>query len=248
VVSRIRLYRVSSVLLRQRAVGEADRIVTLLTRERGKLSAIAKGVRRPRSKMAAGLQLFAHSRVQLAAGRSLAVVTQVEPVALLYHLREDIARYAHACYVAEMVDALLEEGHPDQATFELVLETLRGLDGGGDPATLVRGFELKLLKRLGYGPEVERCASCGAEVRGGRAGFSAPRGGVMCGRCVGGEGAQPLDAAALRAIRDLIRVPVQELAGRRLSRATAEELARVMRLFVDYQVGRPLRSAEFLQR
>jgi len=248
VVSRVRLYRVTSILIRQRNLREADRIVTLLTRERGKLSAVAKGVRRPRSKLAGGLQLFSHARVQLAAGRSLEVVTQIEPVDTFYHLREDVARFNHACYASEMVDVLIEEQHADSRIFDLLLATLGGLDQGGDPSTLVRGFELKLLTRLGYGPELDTCVSCGASINAARAGFSPAQGGVVCSRCLRAQGAAPLPPAALQAMRELLRLPPQELAKRRLSKPVRERLNPLLRAFVDYRLDRPLKSAAFLSQ
>lgn len=243
-----RLYRVSALVIRQRNLGEADRILTLLTRERGKLSAVAKGVKRPRSKLAAGLQLFSHASVQLAAGRSLEIITQVQPVSLFYHLREDLGRYAHASYISELADGLTEEQHTDPSVFELLLATLTALDSGGDPATLVRGFELKLLTHLGYGPELDACVVCGLEIEGGEVGFSAAEGGVVCRRCVGARGAGPLAPPALRAMRDLLAAAPGQLVGRRLTSAVASQLERVMRAYVDYRVERPLQSAGLLPR
>ncbi|MBE9565450.1 MAG: DNA repair protein RecO [Proteobacteria bacterium] len=247
-VSRARLYRATSILIRQRNLREADRIVTLLTRERGKLSAVAKGVRRPRSKLAGGLQLFSHARVQLAAGRSLEIVTQVEPQDAFYHLREDVPRYNHACYACEMVDALLEEQQADSRIFDLLLATLDGLDRGGDPSTLVHGFELKLLTGLGYGPELDTCVSCGASIGAARVGFSAAQGGVVCGRCLRAQGAAALPPAALEAMRELLRLPPQELAKRRLSKPVRQRLDSLLRAFVDYRLERPLKSAPFLSQ
>jgi DNA repair protein RecO (recombination protein O) len=236
------------VLIRQRNYGEADRIIVLLTRERGKVSAIAKGVKRARSKLAGALQLFCHARILLAAGRSLDVITQVQPIEAFSHLSGDMARYAHASYLCELVDALTEEGAPDEGIFDLVVESLRALESGGDPPTVTRGFELKLLTHLGYGPEINTCVSCGTEVEAGEAGFSAQEGGIICPRCRQSQGAGALVKGALRAMRDLIELPMEELAKRKLTAAVGQELARVMRSYVDYRVERPLKSAGFLRR
>jgi DNA repair protein RecO (recombination protein O) len=245
-VRRVRAYRVSSLVIRHRNLGEADRIVTLYTRERGKLSAVAKGVRRARSKLAGGTQLFCHAQMQLAAGRSLEIVTQVQPVDVFYQLRRDMRRYAHASYVAELLDSFVHDESPDPPLFELVLATLRGLDNGRDPPTLVRGFELKVLARLGYGPELTNCVICSAGISAGKAGFSVAQGGTMCGPCAHAHGAAPLAPAALRAMREMVELPPEELAKRRLAKAVREELERILRPFVDYHLARPLRSAEFL--
>lgn len=244
--SRRRLYRVSAVVLRQRDLGEADRIVVLSTLERGKLSAVAKGVKRPRSKLAGGLQLFTKAEVLLAAGRTLEIITQARPLDNFYQLRTDLPRFAHASYLAELLDTLTEERSPDPELHLLLVAALKGLNEGGDPPTLGRGFELKLLSRLGYGPELHTCVSCGTEVEGGRAGFATTEGGVVCARCARTLGVGLLSPNALRALRDLLRLPLEELARRKLSREAAEELARVLRPFVDYHLPRRLRSAEFL--
>lgn len=245
-VRHARLYRVSAIVIRQRELGEADRILVLYTRERGKLSSVAKGIRRPRSKLAGSLQLFSQAEVQLAAGRSLEVVTQARAANAFYNLRQDMARYAHASYAAELLDALTEEGLADPPLYELLVETLSALDAGGDPATLTRALELKLLGRLGYGPELASCASCGAEVAGKARGFSVPQGGVVCARCLSAGGGSPLSAAGLRALRELRELDTAVLAGKRMSRAAREEVGRLMRAYVPFHVGRELRSAAFL--
>jgi DNA repair protein RecO (recombination protein O) len=182
----------------------------------------------------------------LAAGRSLEVVTQVSPIEAFYHLREDMQRYAYASYVAEVLDTLTDEGDPDRALFDILLETLRALDGGGHAPTLGRSFELKVLTRMGYGPELDVCVSCGAKAGDRGAGFSTPQGGVVCGRCLRSEGGSAVSATGLRALRELRRTPPKELAKRRLSAAAGAEVARLMRSFVDYQLSRPIRSAEYL--
>jgi len=235
------------LLIRQRDLGEADRLLTFFTRERGQVSAVARGVKRARSKLAPVLQLFAHARVQLAAGRSLDVVTQARPEEMFCHLREDMGRYACACYVAEMTRVMTEEGAAAEWVFELLAATLKGLDAGGEAATLTRGFELKLLTGLGYGPELGACVSCGVEVENQPGGFSVPEGGVLCRRCGRREGA-PLSRAGLLGMRDLVGLPQEELGGRRLTEKVRQELERLLRRFVDYRLERPLRSASFLPR
>lgn len=244
--TRRRLYRVSAVVLRQRDFGEADRIVILYTPERGKLSAIAKGVRRARSKLAAGLQLFTYAHLLLAAGRTLEVITQVRPLDSLYQLRTDMRRFAHASYVAELLDTLTEEHAPDPPLFALLVAALQGINEEGDPATIVRGFELKALSRLGYGPELHTCVSCGTEIEGGVVGFATAEGGVVCARCARSLGLGTITANALRAMRELLQMPPEEMVKRKLSREAGEELARLLRPFVDYHLPRRLRSADFL--
>ena len=218
----------------------------LYTRQRGKLSAVAKGLRRPRSRLAGSLQLFSHANVQLAAGRSLEVITQAGAVDLYYHLRQEVVRYAHACYAAELLDTLVDAGLPDEGLFELVTATLHGLNAGGDPATLTRGFEVKLLSRLGYGPELHACVGSGEPRLSKAAGFSVAQGGVVCEKGARSRGAAPLSKGAWRAMKDLRDIEIDELATRQLSATMRRELASALRGFVDYHLERPLRSTPFL--
>jgi DNA repair protein RecO (recombination protein O) len=247
-MSRSRLYRVSGVIIRQRSLGEADRVIVLFTEERGKLSGVARGVRRPRSKLAGSLQLFCHGRFLLAAGRTLDVITQVQLSDAFSQLSQDIRRLSHASYLCELVDVLTEEGAADEAIYELLVAALGALDQGGDPGTAARIFELKLLTRLGYGPEVHTCVTCGAEVEGGEPGFSAQEGGILCHRCRQAQGVAVIPAGVVRAMRDMIELPLEALAKRRLTAAVGQEMERVMRAYVDYRLDRPLKSAEFLGR
>ncbi len=246
-MTRVRSYTVSAVVIRQRELGEVDRILVLYTHERGKLSAVAKGIKRPRSKLAGSLQLFSQAEVHLAAGRSLDVVTQARAANSFYHLREDMARYTHACYVAELLDALTEEGLPDASSYELLVKTLSVLDGGGDPVTLTHAFELKVLGMLGYGPELTSCASCGAVVGGKARGFSVTQGGVLCKRCLSEGGGAALSGAGLRALQELRDLDMAVLAGKRMSQATRDEVGRLMGAYVPFHVERELRSAVFLR-
>ena len=135
---------------------------------------------------------------------------------------------------------------PDEYVFSTLTETLQGMDGGGDPTTLTRAFEVKLLSRLGYGPELDACVGCGEPLRDNAAGFSVVQGGVVCEKCAKSQGAVPLSRGAGRAMKDLRRIGLAELATRRLSSAIRGELTPMLRSFVDYHLDRPLRSTAFL--
>ncbi len=245
-MTRIRLYSVSAVVIRQRELGEADRILVLYTRERGKVSAVAKGIRRSRSRLAGSLQLFSLVEVQLAAGRSLEVITQARSGTAFHNLGSDMTRFAHASYVAELLDTLTEEGLADPYLYDLLVDTLQGLDAGGDPSTLRHAFELKTLGQLGYGPELTSCASCGTEIGAKARGFSVTQGGVLCARCLASSGGTALSTAGLRALHELLALDMAVLSTRSLNSATREEIGRLMRSYVPFHVGRELRSAAFL--
>ena len=132
----MRLYRDRAVVVRQHKLGEADRIVTLLTREHGLVRAVAKGVRRTRSKFGARLEPFAHIDVQLYPGRNLDIVTQVQAIdAFATDIVNDYGRYTCACAVLETAERLAgEERAPVPALHRLTVAALRAVADGGRPA------------------------------------------------------------------------------------------------------------------
>src|SRR5437867_12611907 len=117
-------YLAEAVVLHRPDYGEADRILTLLTREHGKLAAIAKGSRRAKARSGNSLDLLARSRMMLAKGRNLDVVAQVERRGDVRHISGDLHRTAYACLVAEVADKVLEERHPVDDVFELVVVSI----------------------------------------------------------------------------------------------------------------------------
>ena len=121
------VYKAEAIVLRQQALGEADRIVTLFTREYGKLRAAAKGIRRPASRLGGRLEPFTHARLLLARGRTLDVIAQAEIVEAFAGVRADLIRSAYAAYVAELVDRGLADRDPHQEVFTLTLDVLETL-------------------------------------------------------------------------------------------------------------------------
>ena len=175
-------YRDHAVVLRTHQLGEADRIITLLTRTHGKVRAVAKGVRRTSSKFGGRLEPFSHVDIQFAEGRgSLEVVTQVEALHSS-RLAADYPRFTAAEVLVETTDRLVsEEGTPSLQQYLLLLGAILALERGDLPAPLiVDSFLLRALAVAGYGVSTLQCAGCGsAEVRW----FSPQGGGAVCGNC-----------------------------------------------------------------
>ena len=176
------LYRDEGVVLRVQKLGEADRIITLLTKRHGRVRAVAKGVRRTRSKFGATVEPFSHVDVQLYEGRSLDIVTQAESItAYGEHLVHDYGRYTAGTAVLETAERLTaEEGEPSLRLFLLVLGALRALDER-DPSLGLDAFLLRAMSVSGYAPALAECARCAAP--GPHRSFSVPAGGVVCAGC-----------------------------------------------------------------
>ncbi|HYU86675.1 MAG TPA: DNA repair protein RecO, partial [Kribbellaceae bacterium] len=158
------LYRDEAVVLRTQKLGEADRIVTLLTRSRGKIRAAAKGVRRTSSRFGARLEPFSHVDLQLATGRTLDVVTQavtIEPFG--ERIVDDYARYTTGTVLLETADRLVVEEHePATQQHRLLVGALRALSSGDrEPGLVLDSFLLRSLAIAGYAPSFDECAKCG---------------------------------------------------------------------------------------
>ncbi len=173
-------YRDHAVVLRTHKLGEADRIITMLSRGRGKVRAVARGVRRTSSKFGARLEPFSHVDVQLATGHSLDVVAQVESLdAFGDPLSADYPAYTAGQVMLETADRLVvEEGEPALQHYRLLVGALRALSGGTSdghrPPTLVLdSYLLRALAVAGYAPSFRDCAHCGLE--GPHTFFSPPR-------------------------------------------------------------------------
>jgi len=237
-------------VLRMRALGEADRIVTLFSRERGKQSAVARGARKIQSKFGARLDFFSRVALMLHTGKSLDVITSVQTVRSIWEELVDPDAFATASYVAESIDALSE---PDLAVPELydaLCEFQIALARKVDRDSLLAAMDLRLLGALGFAPEFEACARCGAvlghrPLKGGRAHLSPQACGLLCDTCARELRDDPKAAAAAGG---LLRMSASEFAQLRALRETPLEaiephgtrsrLHRITQAFVEYQMGR----------
>ncbi len=158
------LYREQGVVLRTWKLGEADRIVVLLTQGEGKVRAVAKGVRKTKSRFGGRLEPFSHVDLSLYRGRELDIVTQAEVITPFRALREDYDRVVAGTAMLEAVDQVAQEREAAIRLYLLLVRALRALDGGPrDPSVVLDAFLLKLMALEGYRPALAECAGCGAK-------------------------------------------------------------------------------------
>jgi DNA repair protein RecO (recombination protein O) len=193
----VTLYRDEGVVLRTFRLGEADRIVTLMTRGRGKVRAVAKGVRRTRSKFGARLEPLSHVTMMCWQGRELDIVNQAEVLDTFRGVREDLGRVTKAYTLLEVVDQLAQEGHANPRLYEMLIGALRVLEERDAPL-LVPAFLLKVLALEGSAPTVDVCVSCGAVAD--LVAFDLNEGGVLCRNCRRGRALSPEGLELLRRV------------------------------------------------
>jgi len=243
-----RRYTTDAIVLSRFDLGEADRVLTLITPGIGKLKAIAKGIRKPTSRIGGSLEPFAELQVALARGRTFDVVTQVSVGHAWLNLRDSLESAATAWYLAELADRSLEERHAAEPLYALLRRAYELLDAGMAPGRVARWYEVHLADELGMRAEVDRCVECDRVLEAGESfRWVPPLGGVVCERCPGPPAVRAgLSLDALKVLKAYQRLDVEALAGLRLATSVEREVESAMRDFVGYALEREARSLAFL--
>lgn len=244
-----------ALVLRSVPYGDADLIVTLYTRVRGRLSALARAARKSTRRFSGALGLFTLSSVQLRgrSGGDLWTLQGADAVQSFATLAHDMGAFAHASYATELARELTAAEQPDEHILDLLLELYQLLQADGPHPQVLRSFELTLLDILGLAPVLDRCVGCGSEDVDGRGVvLDAARGGVSCARCAAmarAVGVRPLSGAARRVLAEAQSAP--SLAAARAHApapdAAAEARDALLSLVLGH-VGKPLRSLEFITK
>jgi len=245
-----RSFRLEAVVLRHADWGEADRLLTLYTRERGKVRAIAKGARKIRSRKAGHLEPFTRVTIQLAKGRDLLIVTQAETVEAYLPLREDLVKTATASYIVELLDRFTyEDESENHALFRLLAETLGRIATGPDPWLAVRFYEMRLLDGLGFRPQLFECANCGNAIQAVDQFFSPAQGGVLCPRCGAGlPGAWAVSMEVLKYLRHFQRSSYNETRRAHPEPQVRKEIETLVQGYLTYLLERGLNTPEFMRK
>ncbi|HXH22997.1 MAG TPA: DNA repair protein RecO [Dehalococcoidia bacterium] len=245
---RPRVYKTEAIVLRQRKLGEADKIVTLFSPNKGKLDAVAKGVRRTRSRLAGHLEPLTHGSYLLAEGRDLDIVTQAETLDAHPGLRLDLERMSRGLYCAELVDRLLPERSEAWPVFRLLRESLARIEQAESADLAVRFFETRLLDELGYRPRLDVCAVCDRRLEPVTNYWSAAAGGVVGPECTQDlVQLQPLSLSGLKVLRLLARSSYADAARLRITGELALELEECLGGHIRYVLEREVRSARFVE-
>ncbi|MDR7433726.1 MAG: DNA repair protein RecO [Armatimonadota bacterium] len=241
------VYRAEGIVLRRVALGEADRLVTLYTREHGKLYAVARGARKPTSRLGGRVEPYTHLRALLASGRSLDILTQVEVVEPFGALRTDLQRMAYAAYAVELVDKATATREPHAQLFHLLIDTLRGMCNG-DPEVAALRFSLRLLILQGYRPSLDRCVGCGRSL-GPFPRFSTSLGGVLCRRCGDQDpGAWTVDGLVLAGLKNLLRGSRTGPGPAMGDPGTRERIRQILIEFAENQLETHLQAPRVIRR
>ncbi len=248
--TKFRSFRVEAVVLRHADYGEADRLLTLYTRQLGKTRALAKGARKIASRKAGHIEPFTHVKLQLAKGRDIPLITQADTVDAYQPLREDLILTSQAAYILELLDRFTYEDElENSAIFRLLTDTLARLASKSDPWLVTRYYEMRLLDHLGFRPQLFECANCGREIKAEDQYFSFSAGGVICPRC--GQGLRnihKISLEALKYLRHFQRSSYAEATRARPDIDVQKETESLMQGYFTYLLERELNTPGFLKK
>ena len=237
-------FETEAIVLSSVDYGEADRIVTLLTLGRGRLSAFAAGARKSKRRFAGNLEPGSHVKARLVERRGdTCRLDAADLQRSFHHVREDLPRIARALYCLELCRELTRDHEPHEELFAALLSYLGQLDAKQAGPTSLLKFELDALAHTGFMPRFSPCALCGGPT-GAQPRFDARHGGVTCQACAArvpeGLHVAPQLVEALAALQNGSRTPLDAP-----TRAKAREL---LNLFIAHQVGRRLKSVDFMEQ
>lgn len=241
----MKLYKIEAVVLRAVDCGNADKILILYSRERGKIKVMAHGISKPSSRKRGATQLFSHSRFLVRQGRELDTVSQAEVIEMFSFLREDLKNIVYASYLAELVDAFTPEEEPQSLLFELLLTTMHLL-AAGDAELLTRCFEMRTIALLGYRPLLDQCANCQGATTGTLT-FSPALGGVLCQDCRPADAAAlPVNRGVLESLKLFLNWRPAQLSRFKVDNLTKSQIKVLLQAYIRYILERELKSAAFL--
>lgn len=245
-------YKTEGIVLKSIKLGEADKIITIYSNERGKISAVAKGIRKTKSKFGARLEPFSHVNLLLYDGRNLDIVTQVELISSFREIREDFDKVVYGAAMLDLLEKISPLEEKDEVVFDFVLSSLQALSlVSKNIPLLLAAFDLKLMSIAGFRPNFKNCAICSEEATSFKKEviFSCEWGGLLCDRC----GLSDIDAISvsrttLEVLSEVMKRDILDLTNLGISTRAGKELLSLSQRYIKYYLQARLKSREYLAK
>lgn len=227
---------------------ETSWLVTLFTRDAGKIKGISKGVRKIKSKLLSAFEPLTYLNVVFYE-RVKSNLHLISDASVLDHhdkIRKSFSSLTYASYFAELIDELVDEHDPQPAVFELLTSVIHELEKPG-PAydVLARAFEYKLLELVGLSPAFENCQKCGtAELQ--KIYFSVAHGGIYCEKCHAQSGGFLISKGTLAAVDSLLHIEMKDISDLEFNPQISQELHQITRRFIERRIEKRLKSLQFM--
>jgi DNA repair protein RecO (recombination protein O) len=241
------VYHTRAIVLKNRNLGEADRILLLLSEDQGKIEAVVKGARRQHSRFVGNTLPFNYLDLMLFTGKNLDQLSQAEIIHPFTTLREDLVKMAYASFWVDLTDGFIPEKEGHGEIFRFLLAAFITLERSANPDLLNLAFEARLLNYLGYQPQLDSCTQC--ESTGEIGFFSSENGGIVCRSCAPElRGLIPVTGNEIELLARFGSTDIRQLEQLNFTPKNLQTLRRILRDFIEFRLDRPLKSQIFLDQ
>ena len=244
------LYKTEGIVLKSMEYEEADKIVTIYTKDYGKITAIAKGVRKTKSKFGSSLEILTHSNFLIYKGRNIDIVSQTEILESFFSTSKEVIKFAFAVNCVEVVNRLTEEQEINIGLFNLLKEVLHYLKGSNDPKLLTLSFKWQTISILGYRPSLDHCCRCNKSVEDQKEiYFNIKEGGLVCNNCIAKdkEGCVKVSLYFNKLVRKILNTPLSTISNATIPVKKMKELEKITDLYIAYHSEKSFKTDRFLK-
>ena len=244
------LYKTEGIVLKSMEYQEADKIVTIYTKDYGKITAIAKGVRKTKSKFGSSLEILTYSIFLIYKGRNLDIVSQTEILESFFSTSKELIKFAFAANCVEVINRLTEEREINIGLFNLLKEALHYLRESNDPKLLTLSFKWQTMSILGYRPSLNHCCRCNKSVEDQKEMyFNIKEGGLVCNNCIAKdkEGCVKVSLYFNKLVRKILITPLSTISNATIPDKKMKELEKITDLYIAYHSEKSFKTDRFLK-
>ncbi len=239
------IIKAEGVVIKTMDYGETNKIITLFTKQYGKVSILVKGAKKPKSRFHSLVQMFSHGEYIFFLGKEMGTLNHGEVEQRFTDMIEDIEKTAYAAYMVELLDKMTESKVPQPHLFNQLLSSLEQINAGKDAEMIAMMFEAKLLQETGYRPQLQSCVICGNTDH--LHSFSVRHGGMICNKH-DEEQAVSLQAGTIKILTVFQQIDIHRLGNINIKESTKSQLRVIMRAFFDEYIGISLKTRRFLDQ
>ncbi len=231
------MLKTEGIVLREMKYRDTSKILTIFTKDYGKLSVMARGALKPKSQLIANTQVFSYNEYQLYSGRNFYYLNQAYILDSFYSIRDRIERVVYGQYILELLDKSMESEQVNERAFMLVLKTLQILSGlDSDFLKLITAFELKYISFLGYRPSLNKCVHCNCTDK--LIYFSIHEGGLVCSSCIYESSYIKVNQEMQEFIKAILYTPLDRLDDIRVKNSTIKMSHDLIVKYILYNIDR----------
>lgn len=239
--------KTKGIVIKEVNTGEADRVVTILCKNYGRITGFAKGARRPKNRISAGTQLLCYSDFILFKGKDMYNISSCDIIESFYEIRNDLVKLTCSAHIMDLIADVIQENQPASKVLQLFLNSLFMLaKTDKSPELVTRIFEFRFLSILGYAPNIKVCCKCSSDDFN-EVFFSFKNCGLLCSSCRNDDpSAIRISQGAVKALNHIMSAKMDKLFNFEVSQGVLNELSKVGRRYIRDRFERDYNKMDFL--